>query len=253
MEAADRFEKDGFVVLERVFDPAFIDALRAEYVRQFPNIARDATAYVVGDRRLQVAVQLTGPFLSPDLYANPTVLALTKAALGDDILIDNFSLVSALPGAAAQHAHADHPDLFPEHIFSRAVIRPYALNVAIPLIDLTPETGTTKLFTGSQNRHWSEDLFILPYIARGGCYLADYRLRHFGTENRTSAERPIVYLTFARPWFTDAVNYEGNVRINMAIDDLPAIPAEHRPLFRRLAAKGAFDRTAKELLEFPVK
>jgi len=253
VEAADQFEKDGFVILERVFEPTFIDALRAEYERQFPDIARDPTAYVVGDRRLQAAVQLTGPFLSPDLYANPIVLALAKAVLGDDILIDNFSLVSALPGAAAQHAHADHPDLFPEHIFSRAVIRPYALNVAIPLIDLTPETGTTKLFTGSQNRHWSEDLFILPYIARGGCYLADYRLRHFGTENRTSAERPIVYLTFARPWFTDVVNYEGNVRIKLAIDDLPAIPEEYRPLFRRLAAKGAFDRTAKELFKIPVK
>jgi hypothetical protein len=49
------------------------------------------------------------------------------------------------------------------------------------------------------------------------------------------------------------VNYEGNVRINMAIDDLPAIPAEHRPLFRRLAAKGAFDRTAKEMFDVPVK
>lgn len=249
MDAADRFEKDGFVVLEHVLEATFIDALRAEYQRQFPDIASDPEAYTVGDRRLQVPVQLTGPFLSPDLYANSIVLAVTKAELGADFLIDNFSLVSALPGAAAQHLHSDHPDLFPEHIFSRAVIRPYALNVAIPLIDLTPETGTTKLFSGSQNRYWSEELFALPYIARGGCYVVDYRLKHMGTENRGSVERPIVYLTFARSWFTDLVNYGSNVRINIAAEDLQAIPEEHRPLFRRLAARGTLDRTVKHLFD----
>jgi ectoine hydroxylase-related dioxygenase (phytanoyl-CoA dioxygenase family) len=127
------------------------------------------------------------------------------------------------------------------------VIRPYALNVAIPLVDLTPETGTTKLFPGSHNRSWSEDQFELPYIARGGCYLVDYRLSHQGTENRGAAERPIVYLVYARPWFTDIKNYGENVRINIAEHSLSAIPSEHRPLFRRLAAKGAFDRTVKDL------
>jgi len=251
MEPAEQFERDGFVVLERVFEPTFIDSLLAEYERQFPDVANDPTAYVVGHRRLQVTVQLKGPFLSPELYANPMILGVATAELGGDLLIDNLSLVTALPGAAAQDLHADHPDLFPEHIFSRAVIRPYALNVAIPLIDLTPKTGTTKLFPGSQNRYWSEERFDLPYIARGGCYLADYRLKHFGTENRSSAERPIVYLTFARPWFTDVVNYADNVRMKIAVDDLPAIAEQHRPLFRRLAAKGAFDRTIKELFKVP--
>lgn len=243
---SERLESDGFVTVERAFDPAFIDTLHEEYLRQFPDSASAGAPYV-GERRIQLAVKLKGPFVEPALYGNRQVLELAKAALGDDILIDNFSMVSALPGAPDQHLHMDHADLFPEHPVARSMVRPYALNVAIPLVDLTPETGTTRLFTGSHNRQWSKDRFEQPYIARGGCYVLDYRLSHQGTGNRSGRERPILYVVYARPWFTDITNYGNNVRLNLAAADLKAIPEEHRPLFRRLAAKGAFDRTVEEL------
>ena len=245
--AAEQLESEGFTALEGLWDVEFIDALRKEYQRQYPDVAAAADAYLVDKRRVQVTMQLKGPFLSPQLYAHPEVLALARSALGDDILIDNFSLVTALPGAPAQNLHVDHPDLFPEHPFARAAIRPYALNVSIPLVDLTPETGTTRLFSVSHRRIPEGGESHLPYIARGGCYVADYRLRHHGTENGSPAERPILYLMFARPWFTDITNYGDNVRIRIAAEDLKTVPPEHRPLFRRLAAKGAFDRTVSEL------
>lgn len=246
--AAERLDKDGFVILEHVFERSFIDSLRAEYERQYPDVATAPDAYSVGERRIQVSMQLKGPFLSADLYANPALLGLVEQALGADFTIDNFSLVTALPGAADQHLHTDHPDLFPDHIFSRAVIRPYALSIAIPLVDLSPETGTTKLFPGSHNRYWNENDFVLPYLSRGSCYVVDYRLSHRGTANHGISERPIIYLVFARPWFTDTVNYGNNVRINITREDLKLIAGEHRPLFRRLAAKGAFDQTVNDLL-----
>ncbi len=245
--SAEALESDGFVILENAFDPAFVDALHSEYQRQFPDVSSVDDAYEVGERRLQVAVQLTGPFLSPDFYANRKVLSIVETALGEDILIDNLSVVTALPGAEAQDRHKDHHDLFREQELSRWVIRPYALNVAIPLVDLTPETGTTKLYAASHNRPLSEDRFELAHMKRGGCYIFDYRLWHQGTENRTQRERPIVYIAYSRPWFTDIANYGDNVRINLATSDLPAIPPDHRPLFRRLAARGALDRTVKGL------
>ena len=70
----------------------------------------------------------------------------------------------------------------------------------------------------------------------------DYRLHHQGTENRSSKERPIVYIAYARAWFTDLVNYGNNVRINIDESDLATVPPKHHSLFRRLAARGAFDR-----------
>jgi ectoine hydroxylase-related dioxygenase (phytanoyl-CoA dioxygenase family) len=118
----------------------------------------------------------------------------------------------------------------------------------VPLIDLTPETGTTCLFPGSHVGPKTDD-FELPYLKRGECFLMDYRLWHYGTANRSDAERPVLYIIYCRPWFTDYRNFKQQPRIRMDESDFLAVPREHRPLFRRLAGKGAFNRTEKELLD----
>lgn len=248
-DPAQQLVERGFITLDHVFAVDAIDALLAEYRRQFPDIEREPDQYPVGERRIQVTMKMAGPFLSPSLYANPLVLEIVQAVLGPDLLIDNFSLVCALPGAPEQHEHADHPDLFPGEPFIRAVVQPYAINVAIPLVDLTPETGTTNLFAGSHRRDIDPDDCEAPYLKRGSCYLADYRLSHFGTENRSADERPIVYLAYARSWFIDRSNYGDNTRIAIDRADLERIQREHRPLFRRLAAKGAFDCSERALFD----
>ena len=248
-DAAARFAKDGCVVLEDVFDPALIDALREEYRRQVPDVetAPPGDAYQVGHKRLQIAVGLLGPFASPSFYANPRLTELAGAALGEDFLIDSIAVVTALPGAADQHLHTDHSDLFLDRPMARPVIGAYATTVAIPLVDLTPETGTTMLFAGSHRQGCDEERILRPFVKRGAAYVMDYRLTHQGMANASAKERPIIYLVYARPWFIDVTNYGNNIRINLPADALGNIPAEHRKLFRRLAARGSFDRTEKEL------
>jgi hypothetical protein len=235
MEEAERFAKDGYALFDRVFDPAFIDELRAEYLRQFPNVADSPDTYKVGHLRFQVPIRMTGPYLSPKLYANPVLLELAGAALGENYLIDSIATVTSLPGARIQHQHMDHEDLYKGQPFTRAVIGTYGLTVVIPLVDLTPETGTTKLFKGSHVKPVSEQEYELPHVERGRCFAMDYRLTHRGTENRSSAERPMIYLVYARPWFTDITNYGANDRIRIDGDDLAAVPEEYRVLFRRLS------------------
>ena len=243
--------KQGYARFDELFEPAFVDALRGEFERQFPDLEADPPGDVktVGERRLQLAVRLTGPFLSPSLYANPALLAFAREALGDDVLIDSLAVVTALPGARQQHLHRDHLDLFEDVPLARALVAPYAITVAIPLVDLTPDTGTTKLFSGSHRGKLDEDAFELPYVARGGCYAMDYRLWHRGTANASGRPRPIVYLVYARPWFIDINNYGDQRRINLAAADLAAIPAEHRPLFRRIAAFGSLDVPQSRLFD----
>jgi len=235
MEEAVRFETNGYVVFDRIFDPALIDALRAEYLRQFPDVASSPERYDVGHRRLQVPVQMTGPYLSPALYANDMLLELAREALGPNYLLDSIAVVTALPGARDQQLHLDHTDLFPGNAMVRALMGPYGITVAIPLVDLTPETGTTKLFPRSHRKDLHEDEFELPYIERGQCYAMDYRLWHRGTENRSSHERPVIYLVYARPWFTDITNYGAASRLRIEAGDLAAVPERYRMLFRRLA------------------
>jgi len=247
MDEAERFARDGYVVFDGTFEPAFIDELKAEYLRQFPDIASSPDRFSVGNRRLQVPVRMTGPYLSPHFYANSALLALASAALGEDYLIDSLAVVTALPGAKPQHLHVDHDDLFPGKPFTRAAMGAYGITVAIPLVDLTPDTGTTKLFRASHVKSRDDEDFELPYIERGRCYAMDYRLAHQGTDNRATTERPMVYLVYARPWFTDTTNYGAENRIRIARDDLAAVPKEHRALFRRLSPERS-GRTARSAL-----
>jgi ectoine hydroxylase-related dioxygenase (phytanoyl-CoA dioxygenase family) len=247
---AEIFRDKGYLPIKRIFDPALIADLHAEYERQFGELSalegRSSVFKNVGERRLMLPVKLIGPFLDPALYANRHLTALLGALLGGDFLIDNFTCVSALAGAGDQRLHADHPDLFPENAGLRERLGPYSITVAVPLVDLTPQTGTTCVFPGSHVAPRGEP--ALPYVARGGCFLMDYRLRHHGTANASPGQRPIVYIVYSRPWFTDAANFKRWPRINIAADDLASIPEAHRPLFRRLAVKGAVDRTEAELL-----
>jgi hypothetical protein len=250
MSFAERFSDQGWLQVDNVFDKAFIDELRQDFDRQYDALSASDQAYRgylrVGDERLMLSIELTGPFLNPDLYAQPVLLRILAQFLGTDLLIDSITCVVALPGAGEQNPHRDHVVLFQQQGELNARLPPHAVTAVIPLVDLTPETGTTKLFPGT-HRGAATDGFELPYVTRGSCFLMDYRIKHQGTANRSRAQRPVLYLVFSRPWFTDIKNFQCQPRINITPAELRKIPREQWPLFRRLAAKGAMDLSEKEL------
>ena len=251
MPLVETFAAKGFATAAQMFDPVLIGEAHDEYMRQYGDLnADDLTAhYQVGERRVQLPIQLRGPLLDPALYANPLLLGILSGLLGRDILIDNFTCVTALAGAPSQHFHRDHPDPLPL-IGPGVVAPPFAVTVAIPLVDLTPATGTTELYPGSHAAGLSADgkprqTFEpeRPYLNRGGCILMDYRLWHRGLANSSQQARPVLYIVYARHWFTDNINFNRDCRINLRIEDAATIPPTARRLFRRLAVKGAFDMT----------
>jgi ectoine hydroxylase-related dioxygenase (phytanoyl-CoA dioxygenase family) len=258
MDFVEQFERDNFLVVTRLFDPSLIDAAASEFDRQFGDIDPDALPphMRVGPRRVQLPIQLKGPLLDPALYANPLLLRMLEPLLGKHFLLDSISVVVALPGAPQQRLHRDHDDLFMERQELRALLRPYAITVTIPLVDFTEETGATRLFPGSQaiggpavEEQLADAEGMLCYVARGGCTLMDFRVIHRGTENRSEEMRPMLALIYTRAWFTDSENFNALPRIAIAPEDVAKIPAEHRPLFRRLAAKGSMDWTQEQLLD----
>ncbi len=183
------------------------------------------------------------------------MLAMLAPLLGKDMLIDSLTCVTALPGARDQGLHRDHGSLFEDGIAANQSLPPYAITVAVPLVDLTKETGTTRLYPGSHRLPRGVDGEApplgegeLPLVARGGCYLMDYRLWHQGTENRTRRPRPVLYLIYARHWFIDLENFGLQPRLNIDRAVLAGIAPEHRPLFRRLAGQGGFDLSLQALL-----
>jgi Phytanoyl-CoA dioxygenase (PhyH) len=256
----ERFASDGCLVIDRLFDPALIDSVHDEYLRQYGAIdPADPPLHMnVGDGRLHLPITLRGPLLDPSLYAHPLLVRMLSSILDAEFVIDNVSVVTALPGAGDQRFHRDHPPLFPAGHEFGASLPCYAVTVAIPLIDLDEECGTTELFAGSMGAQGNEDtgpqsgLSVLPLVKRGGCFLMDYRIWHRGRANRSARPRPILYIAYSREWFTDIVNFKKHARLVIDRESFETIPVEHRPMFRRAAGRGLVDATIKELQAQPL-
>ncbi len=253
----ETFASQGCLVIERLFEPALIDSVRDEYESQYRSwdSAKLPLHMKVGDKRLHLPLQLRGSLLDTNLFANPLLMAILHNILQTRFLIDNVICVTALPGAADQHFHRDHPPLFDEQDGLAAMLPAFAVTVAIPLVDLDPATGTTRLYAGSMTASrdasggpgsFAEE--ICPFVARGGCYLMDYRLWHRGMANRSQRPRPVLFVVYAREWFTDVVNFKKHARMLIDVADARQIPIEHRHMFGRVAAKGLHDITVKELM-----
>lgn len=256
---AETFAERGYLVVERLFEPALIGSVYDEYRRQYDSFdpGNLPLHMDVGDRRLHLPIKLRGPLLDPNLHANPLLLGILANLFHTPFLIDSVTCVTALPGAEGQRHHRDHSPLFSERNGLATTLPPYAVTVAIPLIDLDPVTGTTKLFPSSMamtDDDGAPPVFaeeISPFVQRGGCFLMDYRLWHGGMPNRSEHDRPILYIVYAREWFTDVINFATHPRMTIDSADFSQIPAEHRPMFRRIADKNLHDTSIEGQMARP--
>lgn len=232
------FRDDGWLLLENAYEPSFITELRRAFFERYGGLAEDELLEIgsqVGHERFMFATDLEPPFFDPGLYANPFVMALVRSLLGDDCVLDSFVFVVAYPGAEAQHLHLDHSLLFPEDESTSMAVPPYALTLVVPLTNLSKETGSTRLFdlgAEAEPSLWQRLVGGRTIEAKmGSCWLMDYRLPHGGTENPGQVPRPILYLVYARKWFTDSENFRSRPPLRLPAE--AEIPAAYRALFRR--------------------
>ena len=160
-------------------------------------------------------------------------------------------IVLTEPGADWQNWHQDggHLDLDRRVVDEEQARRgvssvPHAVNIFIPLVDLTRANGPTEFIPAS---HLSPDdsifrrrappspddddaggagggddfcpgVSVAPELPAGSMAIFDYRLTHRGRPNRRSsprlgaapaAVRPVLYFTVAKSWFKDEVNSWG--------------------------------------------
>ena len=113
----------------------------------------------------------------------------------------------------------------------------YAVTVVLPLVDLDAETGATAVWLGTHRQRWvgqpnpDPAQAYVPEVGLESVYLMDYRLVHGGRANLTARPRPILYMIYSRPWFTDRANLTLQARIRMSPEGRAAVPAELQPLF----------------------
>ncbi|KAG7365369.1 phytanoyl-CoA dioxygenase family protein [Nitzschia inconspicua] len=180
---------------------------------------------------------------NPKFY--PVIRNLLGGAGSDDpeaVKLVYAGLIFNLPDSEDQPWHQDGVPLFPEARNTadmQASFPPYALNVFIPLEtqDGSIERGPTEFLPGSHQ--WSAEQLeqvnnssenadnssdspkaVSPILKQGDVLIYDYRVCHRGTSNLVSvkddnkdvdtvqASRRILYLMYARPWFTDHINFD---------------------------------------------
>lgn len=218
--AAQDLMKNGVCQLEQAVDAqeavAAFDYLQAEHAPFFSIENGDGKLFV-SDRRFFAALPVAGPLALKELLLPSVVEAVAEEVLGADFLFDSWGIINALPGAPDQHWHRDGGILFPGHPL-QAMLPPSALTLAIPLVEMNAQTGSTGFAIGTHLKgENSQEPDFEPVVPVGSALLWDYRVLHKGMANRSESARPIIYATLCRPWWSDHINHKDEVR--MIIDE----------------------------------
>ena len=209
--ASQRFRMDGALIVEDIVDAAIIAAARRAFGGAYSHYL-DGSKYedtlMTSSRRLIITINLEPPFDDPWLFANPYLLPILNNVLGDGFVVGAFGVVCSLPSAPAQDRHEDGAILFPDTGVDR-ILPAAAITAGIPLIEMNEIHGTTALWLGSHRdpSRGSKEEGIEPVVREGSCMFWDFRLLHRGTPNRSAIPRPLLYLTYCRPWFLDHLNF----------------------------------------------
>ena len=84
----------------------------------------------------------------------------------------------------------------------------HAINVFVPLVDLTMDKGPTEFIPGSHVDFDIDNPSRITTCKAGSAVLFDYRTKHRGLGNRSGEDRPLLYLTYARPFWVDVYNFD---------------------------------------------
>jgi len=236
---------EGLALLRGTFPAAVIHGLHQEYLgqygalssRQMADRAKDPPPnpfLEVGDARYEITPRMKGRFGNPEVFANPLLCRFLASLLGENMRLSGFTIVVSFPGSTVQHVHRDHLHLFAD---LGPVLPVYAINIAVPLVDVNLETGPTGVWPGSHR--WQDTQIPSPETAtrvsfqRGDCVILDYRTLHLGLPNQSNTVRPILYMVYARTWFFDEVNHEGRTSLDMSLETYHSLPVSVRPLVLR--------------------
>ena len=137
-------------------------------------------------------------------------MPVVRAILGDDVVLIHKGCFLSMPGAEIQEYHQDGV-----HLTTQTQRPCHAINVFVPLVDLTTRNGPTEFTLGSHvlgHEDYDKDFVETPKPKAGTPVIFDYRLGHRGMGNSSQSCRPIVYCTYARgdsdsKTFRDSVNF----------------------------------------------
>lgn len=251
LSGAEQFLKHGVLLVKNAYDAEYIQSVHEEYNERYKrylvnesdrNMQDFHDAKGVGDKRIQISLDLAGSLNSEKFYANSGLMPLLEFLLGKSLIVNSLGSVFSLPGSPDQHIHRDMANIYVTEVNSKdddswlASAPPYAITVGTPLIPITALTGNTRFWPGT---HITTIKYDDPNLGQGvdftcdigSCILFDYRVLHAGVANRSNQIRPLLYNVYSRDWFRDSVNYTEHPPLNITAEQLMQIPERFQRLF----------------------
>ena len=239
----DIFLKEGALWINSVIPLDILNLANKKIKQYIDNIEQrneDELNLKVGDKRYMEPINIKYPFNDKRLFCPDKVLQILLSILGRDLVLNSYTAVISLPGANNQHIHSDGSSLFKTNI--NFPLPPHAITLAIPLIKLDKNCGSTAIWVKSHlkgmnvvvNSKTKKPLpAYLPLPNLGDVYMFDYRVKHAGMANKSNFARPILYIVFSKPWWIDTGNFSANYKpLNITSEELKLIPANISSLFR---------------------
>lgn len=195
-----RFERDGYVILERAIDVAsvrgLIEAL-APHEAAVPTGRNDFEG--TKTRRVYSLAGKGEVFMR--LAEHPAIVALVDRLLMPNWLLSNLQSIRILPAETPQPWHAD--DTF--YPLPRPRSQRLAVSTIWALEDFTAEVGATELVPGSHRwayeRPGAEARSIQAVMPAGSVIVFDGSLWHRGGANRSETKtRLAISPQYCQPW-----------------------------------------------------
>ena len=213
-QAVEAIRTDGYVVLESIVDHTHLDILRERMDEDSQKLITAKKWGGAGQLKghLQQGPPPSAPYIFRDIVANPYVIQVTKAVLGEGLFNSFYSGNTNCPGSVTQPLHMDDRHLWPDLRIPHPTAS-VAVNIA-PM-DVTEENGSIELWPGSHldtrssggrvnEKIESARRKIAPPIRgntkKGSVLIRDVRLWHRGVPNRSDDPRHMIAMIHNVRW-----------------------------------------------------
>ena len=207
-EVVQLLRQDGALIIKDIISPQVVDQLTAE-MQPYINATPTGRDEFTGHTTRRTGALAARSAACRDLIVNDLVLGSAKEYLKPftrKIILHLTQTIDIGPGAAAQEIHRDR---YAWGKYLPREIEPQ-FNTIWALTDFTPENGATQCVPGSQDWDWSQshtaEQICQAEMTKGSVFIYSGSVLHAGGENRSSAHRLGLNLTYCLGWLRQEEN-----------------------------------------------
>ena len=207
-EVVQLLRQDGALIIKDIISPQVVDQLTAE-MQPYINATPTGRDEFTGHTTRRTGALAARSAACRDLIVNDLVLGSAKEYLKPftrKIILHLTQTIDIGPGAAAQEIHRDR---YAWGKYLPREIEPQ-FNTIWALTDFTAENGATQCVPGSQDWDWSQshtaEQICQAEMTKGSVFLYSGSVLHAGGENRSSAHRLGLNLTYCLGWLRQEEN-----------------------------------------------